>query len=305
MQSINHVLMIKPANFSGNEQTATTNYFQQRVTATNTHLQALLEFEQLKQELVDHGITVNVIDDTAEPHKPDAIFPNNWVSFHADGTVVLYPMMAVNRRLERRMDVLQQLSDRGYHIKQLIDLSSHEVTNQYLEGTGSMVLDRNNSIAYASLSPRTHIEVLDAFTRRLDYELIMFEARDAQGQAIYHTNVLMCVGTRFAVVCMQAIAEPQRAVLLHSLQSTGHVIVDISLQQMQCFAGNMLELQNDRGEICIAMSQSAFNCLPPAQLAQLQSLSDHLVVAPIPTIEKQGGGSVRCMLSEVFIPIRS
>lgn len=295
--------MITPAYFAGNEQTAVSNRFQQSVSSDNTvHEQALLEFAQLKDSLLAAGVTVNVVDDTPEPNKPDAVFPNNWVSFHADGTVVLYPMLAINRRCERRMDVLQQLSDRGYRIKQLIDLSAHELAGQFLEGTGSLVLDRVHRMAYACLSPRTDVEVLGEFAQRLDYELVVFEAQDVNGWPIYHTNVMMCVGTRFAVVCIQAIAEHERSGVLHALQSTGHEVIEITLQQMQSFAGNMLEVQNRQGELCVVISHSAMASLSARQLEQLQSCVDHLVIAAIPTIERYGGGSVRCMLAEVFLP---
>ena len=303
MQTTNHLLMIRPASFTGNAQTASSNHFQQLGTTISTAQQlALQEFADLKNALVAAGVTVNVIDDTVEPHKPDAIFPNNWVSFHADGTAVLYPMLALNRRDERRMDVLQTLSERGYHIHKLIDLSAHESQQQFLEGTGSLVLDRVHRLAYACLSPRTDIEVLGEFAQRLDYELVVFNASDANNQPIYHTNVLMCVGTRFAVVCLQAIALADRPGVVHALKSTGHEIIDITLQQMQCFAGNMLELHSNRGETLVVMSQAAFDCLLPAQVAQLQLLGWRIVAVPIPTIETLGGGSVRCMLAEIFLP---
>ena len=303
MQSTHHVLMIRPAHFAGNVQTAASNHFQKTASADRTvHEQALREFDQLKETLIAADITVTVVADTDEPHKPDAVFPNNWVSFHADGTVVLYPMMAVNRRDERRIDVLQQLSDHGYRIKQLIDLSAHESTGQFLEGTGSLVLDREHRLAYACLSPRTDVEVLGEFAQRLDYELVVFDACDADGIAIYHTNVMMCIGTRFAVVCTQAIAEHERSGVLHGLQSTGHEIIEISLQQMHRFAGNMLEVQNRRGELCVVMSHSAKASLSAMQLDQLQRCAGHLIIAAIPVIERHGGG-IRCMLAEVFLPL--
>jgi len=303
MQSTNHILMIRPANFAGNEQTAASNHFQQ-VTGTGDHIhqQALREFDQLKNSLFAAGITVNVIDDTPQPIKPDAVFPNNWISFHADGAVVLYPMMAPNRRIERRVDILERLSERGYHINNLIDLSLHEAANQFLEGTGSLVLDRVHRMAYACLSPRTDVEVLGEFAQRLDYELVVFNAVDVNQQAIYHTNVLMCVGSRFAVLCVDAINKEERKGVLHALQSTGHEIIDIALQQMQSFAGNMLELQNNRGESIIVASQTAIDSLLPAQRSQLELLGGQLIVASIPTIEQQGGGSVRCMIAEIFLP---
>lgn len=302
MQSTHHILMIRPAHFAGNAQTAASNHFQKDSAEADVHQRALAEFDAVVNALRSAGVVVNVIEDTLQPHKPDAIFPNNWVSFHDDGTVVLYPMLAANRRLERRMDVLQRLSERGYYIKEVIDLSGHESVNQFLEGTGSMVLDRVNKLAYACLSPRTDVEVLGEFAQRLDYELVVFDATDNRGWPIYHTNVLMCVGTRFAVVCVQAIASHERAGVLHALQSTGHDIVEISMQQMYCFAGNMLELKNQQGETMVVMSQAAHDSLLPAQRAQLQSLAGRLVTVSIPVIETHGGGSVRCMIAEVFAP---
>ena len=295
--------MIRPAQFAGNEQTSTSNSFQTSASSVaQVHQRALLEFTRLKETLVAAGVTVNVIDDTLQPHKPDAVFPNNWVSFHADGTVVLYPMMALNRRHERRVDILQQLSECHYHIHHLTDLSSHESANQFLEGTGSLVLDRVNRMAYACLSPRTDPEVLGEFAQRLDYELVIFNAYDARGTPVYHTNVLMCVGSRFAVVCTAAIAESARAGMLHALRSTGHEVLEISMQQMHRFAGNMLELRDSRDESMVVMSKTAFDSLTPQQIKQLQQLGGRILSVDIPTIEQHGGGSVRCMIAEVFLP---
>jgi len=305
LQSTHQVLMIRPVRFTGNEQTAASNSFQQLTHASSdAQVLALAEFEALLQCLRAGGVTVHVLDDQPEPHTPDSIFPNNWVSFHADGAVVLYPMLAVNRRLERRMDVLQHLSDKGLRIQQTIDLTSHEANQKYLEGTGSMVLDRVNRFAYACISPRTDLDVLGEFAQRLDYELVTFDAMDAAGVPIYHTNVLLCIGTRFAVLCTEAIVESERAAVLHALRSTGHEVIEISMEQMQRFAGNMLELRNAEGATCVALSQSAHDSLSAVQREQLQRLAGPMLVAPIPTIERLGGGSVRCMLAEVFLPTR-
>jgi len=306
MQSTHHVLMIRPAHFAGNEQTAGSNHFQQLGnTSSDAHEMALREFNGLVNSLRSAGVMVNVIDDTLQPHKPDALFPNNWVSFHADGTAVLYPMQAINRRTERRMEVLEQLNERGYHIRQLIDLSSHESEDQFLEGTGSLVLDHEHRMAYACLSPRTDINALGDFSQRLDYELVVFDAADENGQPIYHTNVLMCVGSGFAVLCTDAIAAPERQGVLHALQSTGHEIIEITLQQMQRFAGNMLALRNQNGQPLVAMSQTAFDALRPAQRSRLEALGGQLITAAIPTIERLGGGGVRCMIAEIFLPTQT
>jgi hypothetical protein len=305
LQSTNQVLMIRPVRFTGNEQTAASNRFQHIASAADdAQTVALSEFETLVNVLRAGGITVHVLDDTAEPHTPDSIFPNNWVSFHMDGTVVLYPMLAANRRLERRMDVLQHLSTAGLRMQQTIDLTTHEANDKFLEGTGSIVLDRVNRFAYASLSPRTHLDVLGEFAQRLDYELITFNAADANGVPIYHTNVLLCIGTHFAVLCTEVIAKHEQAAVLHALRSTGHEVVEISAAQMLCFAGNMLELRAANNEMRLAMSQSAHDSLSAIQRQQLQRLAGELIVAPIPTIERLGGGSVRCMLAEIFLPPR-
>jgi hypothetical protein len=297
--------MIRPVRFAGNEQTAESNRFQQRDMAKiDVQTLALAEFESLLLCLRAGGITVHVVDDVPEPHTPDSIFPNNWVSFHSDGTVVLYPMLAPNRRLERRMEILQHLSSAGLRMRQTIDLTAHEAAEKYLEGTGSIVLDRAHRFAYACVSPRTDLDVLGDFAQRLDYGLVTFDASDASGIPIYHTNVLLCVGTHFAVICSEVIAAHERAAVLHALRSTGHEVIDISAAQMQRFAGNMLELRTADGATCVAMSQSAHASLTASQLEQLQLLAGSLLVTAIPTIERLGGGSVRCMLAEVFLPRR-
>lgn len=307
-QSTHRVLMISPVGFAGNLQTQASNRFQSQSGShevAGVQAQALLEFDGLVESLRAAGIQVQVINDTPEPHTPDSIFPNNWVSFHADGSVVLYPMMALNRRDERRMDVLEQFSAQGLKISQVIDLSHHEQTGKFLEGTGSMVLDRVNHIAYACVSPRTDLDVLGEFAQRLDYELVSFNAADASGVPVYHTNVLMCVGSRFAAVCAEVIAEQERAAVLHALRQSGHEVIELTAAQMHAFAGNMLELKTAGGELCVAMSQSAYDALTNDQRARLKYLGGSLIVAPIPTIEKEGGGSVRCMLAEIFLPPRS
>jgi hypothetical protein len=307
-QSTHRVLMIRPVGFAGNLQTQASNRFQSQSglhEVAGVQAQALLEFDGLVESLRAAGIQVQVINDTPEPHTPDSIFPNNWVSFHADGSVVLYPMMALNRRDERRMDVLEQLSAQGLKIRQVIELSHHEQSGKFLEGTGSMVLDRVNHIAYACVSPRTDLDVLGEFAQRLDYELVSFNAADASGVPVYHTNVLMCVGSRFAAVCAEVIAEQERAAVLHALRQSGHEVIELTAAQMHAFSGNMLELKTAGGELCVAMSQSAYDALTNDQRSRLKYLCGSLIVAPIPTIEKEGGGSVRCMLAEIFLPPRS
>jgi hypothetical protein len=264
---------------------------------------ALREFEGLASALEQAGVSVHVFDDTREPHTPDAIFPNNWVSFHADGTVVLYPMMAENRRLERRLDVLEALSAKhGFRASRIIDLTCHEQAGRYLEGTGSLVLDRIHRVAYACVSPRTDLDVLGDFAQQLDYDIVAFEAHDAGGAAIYHTNVLMSVGERFAAVCSSAIREDERAAVMDTLRGSGRAIVDLTLQQMASFAGNMLEIGSSRIGSVIAMSERARDSLTAVQRQTLESSAGAIVATPIPTIERLGGGSVRCMLAEIHLP---
>jgi len=302
-QTTSTILMIRPVNFVFNEQTAGSNAFQNR-NAEQQRVQdnALQEFDRFVNILRENGIEVIVIDDTAEPHTPDSIFPNNWVSFHNDGTVFLYPMMAENRRLERREDIITQLEDE-FKVKHVIDLSHFEHENKFLEGTGSMVLDRENKIAYACLSPRTDKEVLEAFCKDSGYEPVLFHAVDQNGMDIYHTNVLMCVGSNYAVICLDSIKdESEKQNIINSLQSTQKQVVAISFEQMNHFAGNMLEVQNKSGESLLVMSKSAWDSLNYEQKAILSSFSKP-VYSDISTIENNGGGSARCMMAEVHLPL--
>jgi hypothetical protein len=299
------VLMIRPARFQSNPQTAESNRFQGRtsVTPAAQHAAALAEFEALVQALESTGIRVVVFDDTPEPHTPDAIFPNNWVSFHADGTAVLYPMEATNRRTERRRDIIESLADdHGFVVRNVVDLTHHEKDGHFLEGTGSMVLDRTNRIAYACLSSRTHLDALGEFAQRLDYEVLAFDAVDHHGAAIYHTNVLMNVGEKIAVVCDEAVPrEQQRKAVLESLAATGHDILRLTFAQLNAFAGNMLELRSSDGQRVTAMSDQARRALTGDQLAKFAQ-NGGILSAPIDTIECSAGGSVRCMLAEIHLP---
>ena len=304
-QLASSVLMIRPARFESNPLTAESNKFQGKTSASpaEQHAAALQEFDGLVASLRDKGIDVVVVDDTAEPHTPDSIFPNNWVSFHADGRVVLYPMEARNRRTERRLDVVESLgSEQGFHVSEIVDLSHHESAEQYLEGTGSLVLDRVNRIAYACLSTRTQLDVLGDFAQRMDYDVVAFDAVDREGAPIYHTNVLMSIGETIAVICDESIArDDQRAAVLERLQETGHEIVTLDYDQLDAFAGNMLELRSALGQRLIAMSQQAYDSLSDSQLATLSANAEILTV-PIDTIESSAGGSVRCMLAEIHLP---
>ncbi len=302
------VLMVRPAGFESNPLTAASNRFQGKTRASpaEQHALALSEFDALAAALRDNGIEVLVVEDTPEPHTPDAIFPNNWVSFHADGRVVLYPMEAENRRTERRLDVIEWLdTERGFTVTEIVDLSFHEANGHFLEGTGSLVLDRTRRIAYACLSTRTQLDALGDFAQRLDYDVVAFDAVDRDGIPIYHTNVVMNVGEALAVVCDAAIPrEDQRNAVLESLASTGHEVITLSYDQLDAFAGNMLELRASSGERRVAMSKQAFNSLDDSQVAALKK-NGGLIVSPIDAIESSAGGSVRCMLAEIHLPRRA
>lgn len=307
-QLASSVMMVRPMRFESNPLTAASNRFQGKTTASPAQQQkaALAEFDALASDLCANKINVIVVDDTAEPHTPDAIFPNNWVSFHADGRVVLYPMEAENRRPERRLDAIERLNlQLGFHVSEIVDLSHHEADGHYLEGTGSMVLDRVNRIAYACLSSRTQLDALGDFAQRMDYEVIAFDAVDRNDVPIYHTNVLMNVGESLAVICDVAIKrDDQRAAVMESLVETGHELVSLSYDQMDAFAGNMLELKNAAGERLIAMSQQAYDSLDSAQLAVLAA-NGAIIKSSIDNIESSAGGSVRCMLAEIHLPKRA
>jgi hypothetical protein len=300
-QSTNHILMIRPVNFGFNEQTADSNAFQNKAAQNNgANEAAQREFDGMVKMLCENGVDVTVVDDTPEPHTPDSIFPNNWVSFHADGGVFLYPMQAENRRLERREDIINGLED-NFTVKHVIDLSRFEEDGKFLEGTGSMVLDRENKIAYACISPRTERGVLELFCQQAGYQPVAFDAVDEKGQAIYHTNVLMCIGSGFAVICLDSIPNPHEKLMVkESLLSTQKEIVDISFNQMNHFAGNMLEVKNKAGETLIVMSKSAHDALFEEQKTTLKK-NGRLVYSDITTIETIGGGSARCMMAEVHL----
>jgi hypothetical protein len=306
-QSAAAVMMVRPACFGFNAQTAGSNAFQQAGAEEGGHggqqAMALAEFDAVADALRAAGVEVLIAADTPTPVKPDAIFPNNWVSFHHDGTVALYPMLAANRRLERREDLVWQVVRAGgFRVSRTVDFTHHEAQGKFLEGTGSLVLDRVHGVAYACASPRTDLDVLGDFAQQLDYDLVNFEALDSSGQAIYHTNVVMAVGSAFALVCGESIVKAShRAAVFARLRDTGHDIVDISRAQMLKFAGNALELSPAAGGRILVLSNTALKCLLPAQHAQLQAHA-RLVAVDIPHIETVGGGGVRCMLAEIHLP---
>ena len=295
--------MLRPAHFGGNPQTAESNKFQRDDTSGEaSQTRALVEFERLRCSLEDAGIEAYVFDDTADPHTPDAVFPNNWVSFHADGTVVLYPMQAENRRLERRRDIIDALvTEHGFEVSRIVDLSHYEKRDQFLEGTGSVVLDRPNRIAYACRSARTHREPLAEFGRELGYTTVAFDAVDPDGAPIYHTNVLMWVGRQLAAVCADAIRSPdQRDEVLKHLQVNGREVLFLSEEQLLEFAGNMLEVEGDDGRLLV-MSERARRSLGTSQVATIERHHRILSVS-LDHIEDVGGGGARCMLAAIELP---
>jgi hypothetical protein len=298
------VILIRPLKFGFNAQTAASNSFQEipkdGFDPGVTQEKALLEFSALAENLSDLGIDVLIFDDTPAPHTPDSIFPNNWFSTHPDGTLCLYPMQAENRRAERRNEIITTLEN-GFDVGRVIDLTGFETEGKFLEGTGSLVLDHQNRIAYACLSPRTNKDLLALWTEKTNFSVVSFAAFDFAGQAIYHTNVLMCVGGGFAVVCLESVRDAgERKSLRDSLSGAGLSVVEISLEQMRNFAGNMLQLFTKTGESILLMSLRAFDSLRPLQIETLSKYA-RLVPVDISTIEHVGGGSVRCMIAENFL----
>jgi len=303
-QTVDAVLMVRPAHFGSNAETAASNFFQHSAadSQSDAALRAQREFDSLALALAGAGVRVHQFAGQRGAELPDEVFPNNWLSLHADGTAVLYPMLAPSRRLERRRDILNTLVDScGYRIHQVIDLTGLETRGEYLEGTGSVVLDRAHRVAYACLSPRTHVNALAELARALCYEVVPFTAVDAAGRAIYHTNVVLSVGTRFAALCTAAIADAaERRNVVARLEASGREVVDLSRAELEGFACNLLELEGMGGPV-IAMSAAALRALTARTRAALERYG-RVVTADIGTIERLGGGSVRCMLAEVALP---
>ncbi|MBB2145174.1 amidinotransferase [Pedobacter sp. LMG 31464] len=303
MQTTNHILMIRPVDFKFNAQTAVNNKFQQASAQGDVQNQALKEFDGFVAMLKSNGVDVTVIDDTLKPETPDSIFPNNWVSFHANGEVILYPMFSENRRPERREDILTTIGN-NFTINKITDLSTYEAQNIFLEGTGSLVLDREHKLAYACKSVRMDEKVLADFCDKTGYTAIVFNAVDSEGFPIYHTNVMMCIGDTFAVICFDSIPNQQeKENVKQSLISTGKEVIEISFDQMNHFAGNMLQVQNKNKESLLVMSEQAYLSLKKEQITTLEKHSK-LIYAPLYTIEKNGGGSARCMLAEIHLPVK-
>lgn len=303
-QTTHTILMIEPIAFGFNDQTAVNNYFQQQFTnQKNIQQHALSEFKGMVKKLCQNDVNVIVVKDTEKPHTPDSIFPNNWISFHEGGQVVLYPMFAQNRRNERRKDILQIIQDKGYVINNVDDFTFWEEKNLFLEGTGSMIFDRINKIAFAALSERTNKNLFLQFCSVFDYKPVYFSANqsvDGKRLPIYHTNVMMSIADQYAVICTDCIDNnAERNIVIDELKKTGKEIIMISELQMHCFAGNMLQVENKNGKRFLVMSQTAFDSLNEYQIERLTAYNE-LIIISIPTIEKVGGGSVRCMMAEVF-----
>ncbi len=300
MQNTSKVLMIRPLHFVFNEETAVNNSFQVKAGTENLTEKAVQEFDAFVLALQNQGIDVTVVEDSPDPHTPDAIFPNNWISFHESGVYCLYPMFAPNRRKERKTEVLHIIQDK-FHYHQLIDFTSYETENHFLEGTGSMVLDRDKRLAYACLSPRTDRVVLDDFCKRMNYRPIVFHAVNETGLPIYHTNVMMCVADRFVVICLDSIADPgEKKFVEEIIRSSGKEIIPISAAQMNQFAGNMLQLENNLHERILVMSSAAWSSLRPDQKEKLLQYN-RIVHASLQNIETNGGGSARCMIAEIHL----
>ncbi|WP_299012257.1 citrulline utilization hydrolase CtlX [uncultured Polaribacter sp.] len=306
-QTTSTILMVRPVNFRKNEQTAVNNFFQQDIDLQNEEInkKAKAEFDAYVFKLRSFGIQVIVVSDNEEFNTPDSIFPNNWISFHSNGTVGLYPMFAENRRLERREDILEQIEKEGFIIKNIMDYTSAEEENIFLEGTGSIILDRVNSKAYCALSPRADEELFIEFCEDFEYTPVIFTANQTVNnsrEAIYHTNVMMCIADTFVVICLDAIDDKkERKNVVKHLKEDGKQVIEISEAQMHSFAGNMLQVHNANNESFLLMSQAAFDSLNASQIAKIENRSK-IISSSLKTIETCGGGSARCMMAEVFLP---
>jgi hypothetical protein len=307
-QITNTVLMVRPVQFRMNEQTSVNNYYQkvpENILSEVVNKMAVKEFDGMVRKLKKVGIQVIVVKDTKEFDTPDSIFPNNWISFHSNGTIGLYPMFAENRRLERKESVLEAVENQGFVVKNVVDYSGAEVDNLFLEGTGSILLDRVNNKAYCAISDRADEGLFIEFCEDFEYTPVVFSAFQTvndKREKIYHTNVMMCIGDTFAVVCLASIDDKkQRKSLINHLQDDGKKVIEISEDQVNHFAGNMLQLKGLEEASYLVMSQSALKSLRPAQVKLIESHTT-ILSCPLDTIESCGGGSARCMMAEVFLP---
>lgn len=305
MQTTDTVLMIEPIAFGYNAETAENNYFQVEEKGADIQSKALAEFKIFVEKLKSKGINVISIKDTIDPHTPDSIFPNNWVSFHKDGKVVLYPMFASNRRVERREDIIENIKNQGFEVTEIDDWSLPEIQGHFLEGTGSMIFDHDNKIAYGSVSLRLDENLFREFCSKYGFTPVVFHSFQTVGEErlpIYHTNVMMCVADKFVVICLDCIDdETERNNVIETIKNSGKEIIEISEAQMQQFAGNMLQVQNQKGERFLVMSQTAYQSLNAEQISNIEKYCE-IIYSDLNTIEVNGGGSARCMLAEVFLP---
>lgn len=305
MQTTDTVLMIEPIAFGYNAETAENNYFQVEQKGSDIQEKALQEFNAFVEKLRSKGINVITVRDTLEPHTPDSIFPNNWVSFHNDGKVVLYPMFAQNRRVERRNDILETIKNKGFDVEEVDDWSSSETENKFLEGTGSMIFDHDHKIAYGSVSLRLDEKLFREFCEKYGFTPVVFHSFQTVGSErlpIYHTNVMMCVADQFVVICLDCIDdELERSKVIETIKNSGKEIIEISEEQMQQFTGNMLQVQNKDGQKFLVMSETAYRSLTPEQISNIEKYCE-IIYSDLHTIEVNGGGSARCMLAEVFLP---
>ncbi|REC49124.1 citrulline utilization hydrolase CtlX [Chryseobacterium pennipullorum] len=305
MQTTDTVLMIEPIAFGYNAETAENNYFQVEQTGSDIQSKALAEFNTFVGKLRSKGVNVITVKDTLDPHTPDSIFPNNWVSFHKDGQVVLYPMFASNRRVERREDIIETVESQGFKVTDIDDWSFSETQGHFLEGTGSMIFDHDNKIAYGSVSLRLDEKLFREFCTKYGFTPVVFHSYQTVGTErlpIYHTNVMMCVADQFVVICLDCIDdELEREKVIEVIKTSGKEIIEISEEQMQQFAGNMLQVQNKDGEKFLVMSQTAYESLATDQVSAIEKYCE-IIYSDLNTIEVNGGGSARCMLAEVFLP---
>ena len=294
------ILMVRPFQFYFNQQTAANNFFQSNINIENANELAIAEFDAMVEKLRAHQIKVNVVQDTKDPSTPDSIFPNNWVSTHTNGTLCLYPMYAENRRAERKSSVIEFLQS-NYKIENTLDLTDLEKEGIFLEGTGSMVLDHQNKIAYGCLSERLDKNAFNEWCDKMQFKPIAFKALDDKAQPIYHTNVLMCMANQFVVICLDSIPnEQERQMLLDSFARTNKEVIEISQDQLNHFAGNMLQVFDITEKPHLIMSEQAYKSLHTAQLKSLEKYNPLLPIS-IPTIEALGGGSTRCMMAEIYL----
>jgi len=304
MQTTDTVLMIEPIAFGYNAETAENNYFQVEQKGADIQSKALAEFNTFVGKLRSKGINVITIKDTLDPHTPDSIFPNNWVSFHKDGKVVLYPMFASNRRVERRDDIIESIQNQGFEVTEIDDWSLPEIQGHFLEGTGSMIFDHDNKIAYGSVSLRLDENLFRKFCEKYGFTPVVFHSFQTVGEErlpIYHTNVMMCVADKFVVICLDCIDdEGERTHVIETIKNSGKEIIEISEAQMQQFAGNMLQVQNKEDKKFLVMSETAYKSLNETQVSAIEKYCE-IIYSDLNTIEVNGGGSARCMLAEVFL----